>query len=203
MRTWRWLAVLAVILGLGGLLYYYLRPRPLPPREIVIRAEMTRPDTVDPAASEFRIQVNGQEWLGEQVEVRCDQPIELELTFPPRESQRDIRGFFLAPRLAEHSEEGFEWIDFGCDRFVDLDFDYGRDPQHQHPIAESFTWKLAPGEYRVRFFLRTFTLDLENEPPPRVTLMGEGRLRVLPSETGGECDKQPLEERLVRAYVPE
>lgn len=185
------IAVLVAVAALAVFLNYPRRPLYKDSNE----AFFSRPTTIDASTSQnFSIRLNGIDWLKNTPEVRCGQECELDVTLPPRENDLVARNVLVAPRKPEDGPEAFEWIDLHCDWFTDQRSRPG-DPEMTHPIFENETVKIAPGEYVVRIYLQTLSLDLEQEKLPNNVLVGETKLRVLPSEDGSECGLIPLADK--------
>ncbi len=200
-KTWRVVGLVAMLTLV--VCWWAFRGKPSTPNEVYTKAAFTRPTRLAPSSGEFAVFIDGMDALAEVPTVASNQEIPIVVILPQDSAPGLLESIWVVPRLPSQDPEGFEWMDALCDLILGLPSPVPTPLGEGRECNTRGTFRLRPGEYVLRYYRQISNFDAE-KGPPRNEFLGQGRLRVIPSEST-EPSFVPLEDKknIMRLFKPE
>ncbi|MEW4490563.1 hypothetical protein AB1L42_20935 [Thalassoglobus sp. JC818] len=185
------IGIVGAVVVVACLVYWLMQPARLTDAAFEqFKAKHARPELSEKDESVQSFTLNGLELsdASHTYPTNHEHVFRVVLNEQPATEHPVFRYVAVVPRQATATEEDFQLIDGVAESWISV----------QPPKTDRFSleltsrptkFRLQPGEYRVRYFLQTDVMDLENEPLPETVALGEGFITIVASE---EPDQREL-----------
>lgn len=144
-------------------------------RVTALQALSTHPKIISPGFRDrLNLELDGKDWWKSRPVVVAGANVEFRSRLEDASRKKEVRGLFICPRPVDSPD--FSYRDVRVDHYVGTNDE-----------ASQLKFKLKPGDYVVRFYIRAISFDAQNETLPSVSFVAELPLIIAaPSDYKGE-----------------